>query len=217
MTKRLSEKTLHRLTRLLSAPMIRVDCGRLCAPANDGLPQCCDPRITVPILYADEFAWHSRTGSQWRRYKPKKKADRKWVSELDPYYVPAVCRSPKQCDRSRRALVCRMFPFEPYVDRRGRLRGLVYHDVKTERCPLIGRSQRLFYAEYVRRSLVFWSEVFRKVPTEHELYARESRKRRRRCRRKGRKLRLITPGRCSDRPRTWRVSGGGVLLASTRR
>ena len=52
------------------------------------------------------------------------------------YYVYAFCPGPGQCQRTKRSLVCRTFPFEPQVDKKGKVLGLVYINSGTENCIL---------------------------------------------------------------------------------
>jgi hypothetical protein len=58
---------------------------------------------------------------------------------------------------------------------------------------LIGRPARLYNPKYIANSIRFWSELFEIYPEEKEMYIRESRKRRRRTERKGKRFKVIRP------------------------
>jgi hypothetical protein len=191
MKRKISDKQLRRFYRLLSVRMTDFDCGKLCAPGNEGIPHCCDPDSVVPLLYRDEYRWHRKRGTFWRRMKAKTAEDRRLMAGAYRYNVFARCPGPAECKRSLRALVCRVFPFEPYVDDGGKVLGLVYQEERKDRCALIGRPRRSYNPRYLANAVTFWQEVLDLLPKERKLYIEESRKRDRRVRRKGKTLQLF--------------------------
>jgi hypothetical protein len=189
---KLTEKHLRRFYRLLSVPMIDFDCGRLCAPSNEGIPICCDNDSVVPILFREEFKLQKAKGRFWKKMPVKTKADREFVKDSYSYYVFALCPGHENCLRSRRSLNCMTYPFEPHIDRKGRVVGLVYKDEGDEECPLVRRSWKIYNPVYISNSVLFWQELTDLVPGEKELYLSESRKRERKAKRMRKRIRIFT-------------------------
>ncbi|MFP4520875.1 MAG: hypothetical protein ACLFQK_01890 [Fibrobacterota bacterium] len=176
----LNDKIISELYRLLSVPMIDFDCGSLCAPQNGGVPECCDMDITVPVLYLDEYRWQQNKGSYWKPMPVETDEDFELADGIDEECcVLAVCPGPASCLRKRRAFVCRTFPFDPYLDKSGAVKGLVFQYKMSDRCPLVGRPRKIFNDLYIRNSIMFWEKIFECLPEEKELYRKESIKLRR--------------------------------------
>jgi hypothetical protein len=188
----LTDKSLRKFYRLLSAPMTDFDCGRLCSPGNDGVPECCDIRTTYPSLYVDEYRWLRRKSHFWKRLVPRTEEARKLARELHESSILATCPGPAECKRGSRAIVCRIFPFEPHLDRQGKVLGLTFNYEMADRCPLIGRPESTFNPKYIRNSIQFWKELLPLIPEEQQLYIDESARLRRRFRRKGRRVAVFT-------------------------
>ena len=188
---KISPEQLRRWYRLMSVRMTDIDCGRLCAPKNEGIPYCCDQDSVVPLLYRDEYRWHRGQDRFWKKMQVRTAEHRRLIKDTHPYNVFAECPGPGQCSRGKRALVCRMFPFEPYVDKEGNVLGLVYQDERKDGCPLIGKPKSAYNPKYLANSIRFWQEVLDSLPHERELYMGESRKRDRRAKRAGQRLRII--------------------------
>ncbi|MBN1556792.1 MAG: hypothetical protein JW951_01450 [Lentisphaerae bacterium] len=191
MKTRLTEDQIRRFYRLLSVRMTDFDCGALCAPRNGGVPYCCDSRHVTPILFRREFAWQRRLGPFWKKMPIESPADRRMVEEICDYNIFAVCPGPARCRRSRRALVCRTYPFEPHVDNNGRVLGLVYQDERNTGCALSGKPRSRYNPVYLRNALIVWREILAAIPEERELYTAESRRRERRARREKKPFRLF--------------------------
>jgi len=192
MKRRLSQQQVRRFHRLLSVRMTDFDCGKLCAPGNKGVPICCDCERVVPVLFRAEWKWLRKQGKLWKRMPVKTKVDRKMVKKVVDYSLYCVCKGPAACRRGQRAIVCRTFPFEPFVDGNGSVRGLVFQSQKRKKCPLVTYPRSAFNDRYVRNAVRFWQELIDAIPEERELYMRESRKHKRRAARKGRPLRMLT-------------------------
>jgi hypothetical protein len=191
MKTRITEKQLKRFYRLMSVPMTDFDCGRICAPKNEGIPFCCENEFVTPLLFHEEFRWHRRKDRFWKRAPMDNKEIKKMVDESASYYVYSFCPGPGKCRRTRRAIVCRTFPFEPQVDKEGRVLGLVYINSGTENCSLIGKPKKIYNPQYISNSIKFWQELLDTYPPEKKLYIDESRKRERRLKRQGKKLRIF--------------------------
>jgi hypothetical protein len=194
MKPRITEKQLGRFYRLLSAKMIDFDCGKICAPKNDGIPYCCDNVSCVPILFREEFNWHQKNGKFWKRMPPVNKRIKKYIDESEDYYVFSKCPGVAGCKRTKRSLNCMMFPFEPYVNKKGEVLGLTQIDGDASDCPLTRKPKNAFNPLYISNSIKFWKELFELYPEEEELYINETKKRERRAKRKGKKLRIFREG-----------------------
>jgi len=191
MKSRLSERQLRRFYRLLSVKMIDFDCGKLCAPGNNGIPVCCENDYVVPILFHEEFRWHRTRSEFWKRMPPKNRTIRKFIDESASYYVFSQCPGPAGCRRSRRSLNCMTFPLEPYVNTDGEIEGLMYINGTSSSCPLIGKPKKLFNPLYISNSITFWKELFAAYPEERETYMDESRKRERKMKRAKKRLTIF--------------------------
>lgn len=187
----ISEAELERFYRLMSVRMVGFDCGQLCAPGNGGVPCCCEPGHAVPILYRDEYRWHKRQSRFWRKFKVRSRADRELKESLHKSYVPAACRGSAECQRTRRALVCRTFPFEPHLDDDGNVVGITYQYEHAHFCPLVGKPKSTFNPLYIRNSVRLWQELLALLPEEKAMYVKESRKLRRKFRKQTRRVHVF--------------------------
>ena len=183
MKTRFSKKQLKRFYKLLSVPMIDFDCGKLCAPENDGIPVCCENEGVVPILFNEEYKYYWKNGRFWKRMPPVTKEIKKFIEEAEDYYIFAKCPEHEGCERTKRSICCRTFPLEPHVSKDGEVIGLAYANARDINCPLIGRPQTIFNPVYIRNVIKFWQEMFEFYPEEQEMYIDESRKRERRIKR----------------------------------
>lgn len=190
--QRITEKQLRRFYKLLSVKMIDFDCGKLCAPKNGGVPQCCENESCVPLLFRDEFNWHRGNGKFWRRMPPVTKEIKKFIEESEDYYIFSRCPGPAGCKRTKRSLNCMSFPFQPYVDRHGTVCGLVPVDGQNSICPLTKKPKKIFSREYIANSMKYWQEIFALFPEEEELYISETVKFERRAKRTGKKIKILT-------------------------
>ena len=191
MKRKLTEKKLKQLYRLLSVPMTDFDCGKDCAPQNNGVPYCCDQDKVTPVLFKDEYRWHRTQRGFWRKMPVKTKSDRKLVEESCSYNVFAVCPGVQKCRRTVRSLTCRLFPFEPFLDSTGTVQGLVYQDGNNGSCSLMNKPQHVYNPLYIRNAIRVWQELVETFPEDKEMYLRESRKRTRQAARTKRPLRLF--------------------------
>ncbi len=183
---------LGRFYRLLSPAMTDFDCGKLCASDNGGIPACCEDETTYPVLYVDEFKWLRKKNRFWKRMPLRNRVARKLARDLHQNSLLAKCPGPAACNRSSRAIVCRIFPFEPHLDEEGRVQGLTFNFEMEDRCPLIGKPESLFNPVYIRNSIVFWKELLDLMPEEQDVYMNESARLRRQFARKGRKAPVFT-------------------------
>ncbi len=170
----------------MNQPIMDFDCGTLCAPDNDGIAQCCDKELTVPLLFHDEYRWQRKRSSYWKRYP---KSEREEYDTEEDY--ACYCPGPLKCDRNKRALVCRTYPFEPHLASDGSMLGMTYIFGSDQHCPLIGTTTYRYNPDYLSRSMEYWEEVFKVFPEEREHYIQESKKVRRAMKRKKRQVPLF--------------------------
>lgn len=177
--------------REFDAPPAPFDCGAECAPKNGGIPFCCDPAEAVPVVYRTEWAFLKSRTDMWRPFRPRLTAERRMVEETHDDHRFVVCNGPSTCDRPHRSISCRMFPFYPYLDNRGRLLGLVTNDVLEGKCVLVGREE-IVTPEFRREFLAFWQKIFALHRAEHRFYIQHSQAIRRARSRKRKSIVVIT-------------------------
>ncbi|HYM29866.1 MAG TPA: hypothetical protein VEU47_01115 [Candidatus Cybelea sp.] len=134
------------------APVSRFDCGRMCAPHNDGEPVCCSTRYAVPVVEKEEYRLLRSRTDMWRRYKPDDAVGRQIVDELPTTCLAVECRGARHCERDNRSLACRAFPFFPYLTREGEFIGLGYYWTFEDLCWVISNLQvvdKAFVDEFV--------------------------------------------------------------------
>ncbi len=190
-----------------SAPA-RFDCGKKCAPFNDGIPFCCDSGWVVPIAYRPEWKFLEKRTRLWHEFRPRSESELKLVDEVDPKdSIFIECRGVKHCERDNRSISCRTFPYEPYFDSGGNLLGLVYNRVLEDKCYLVDR-HRVATREFIRSFLDFFERLIEKLPSERDLYMEQSRLYRQRMSRRKKPVVVLTlkgPYRAAYR--------GGKLIA----
>ena len=118
-TRRLGESDYDRLLSAFASPIAALDCGRFCAPLNDGEPVCCTTENAVPVMDRGEWRLLSGRTDLWSRFRPKDAAGREIVAESGTLCVAAACKGAAFCERDNRSLSCRAFPFAPYIDAKG--------------------------------------------------------------------------------------------------
>jgi hypothetical protein len=197
----LQESHITHLLTVLQAPVTRFDCGTLCAPGNGGVPVCCHAKSILPVLYRAELALLQRRTSMWRRHTPTGE-DAALRSAARPCDVFAVCRGHQHCERQHRALACRTFPFEPYLDHAGRFVGIVFCYDLAHLCPLILGDQAI-EDDFVAQCCTMWERLFAFDDGERRFYAAASTTLRRRFGRRGERIPVFT--------------AAGVVAMSTRR
>ncbi|MFO1052292.1 MAG: hypothetical protein U1F36_08775 [Planctomycetota bacterium] len=180
----LSEAQVAELLGILTAPVTDFDCGTLCAPSHGGIPVCCHGETIQPVLYRAEFALLRRRSTMWSRHRGQGVND---AAELRPCEMFADCKGHTRCEREHRALSCRTFPFEPYLDHDDRLAGLVFVYDLMQLCPLIGSGHRI-RDDFIEQCGRMFARLFEFDPDERELWAMQSRALRRSFGRAGAKI-----------------------------
>ena len=119
-------KDYAEIYKRLQAPISKVyDCGKKCAPYNNGEPVCCTTGHAIPIVEHSEYKLLRSRTDMWTPFKPKTAADRAEIADLKGSACRAVeCKGAAHCERDNRSMACRSFPFFPYFNPAGELVGL---------------------------------------------------------------------------------------------
>jgi hypothetical protein len=117
-----------------TTPISRFDCGRKCAPLNDGQPVCCTTGHAVPVVDRSEWALLRQRTDLWHVYKPKDASGRAVISDLHKQCLAIECKGAAHCERDNRSVSCRTFPFFPYITAAGAFVGLACFWTFEDRC-----------------------------------------------------------------------------------
>ncbi|MFT7616627.1 MAG: hypothetical protein ACI97A_000251 [Planctomycetota bacterium] len=179
-----AELDIEKLLKDFDAPVTAFDCGQLCAPANGGVPVCCESSGVIPVLYKSEFNLLQKRSDLWQAFKPSCKEEKELVDDHGDYQL-AVCTKSCFSERDNRSLNCRSFPFLPYFDHDSDIVGLVYdYEAAEGKCPLVNLPQTVT-KEYIAQAVSFWQAVSAFDTDEMEFYRAESKGLRKRQRRMG--------------------------------
>jgi hypothetical protein len=198
-----------RLYDRFEAPVMRFDCGRMCAPFNDGAPVCCSTENAVPVVNTAEWKLLRKRTDLWRKFVPQDAAGREIVDGLDSSCLAVECKGARHCERENRSLSCRTFPFFPYITRERDFIGLSVYWTFEDRCWVISnidRVDRRFIDEFV----AVYEAIFAKDPAEFDVMRDWSATMRRVFSRWDRAIPVIA------RDGTWlrvRPHGGGIVKA----
>jgi hypothetical protein len=157
-----------RIYRNFEAPVMRFDCGRMCAPLNGGNPVCCTTDNAVPVVSRAEWKLLQSRTDLWRRFTPRDATGRQIVDELGTSCLAVECKGARHCERDNRSLSCRTFPFFPYITKEREFIGLSVYWTFEDRCWVISnlhRVDRRFVDEFVTA----YEAVFRMDPDEFDV------------------------------------------------
>lgn len=138
---RITPQDFASLYRQYDAPLAHVDCGRKCAPLNNGQPVCCTTDNAIPVVERTEFELLKSRTDLWFRYRPNDAVARKIVADLPRSACAVECKGAAFCERDNRTIACRSFPFFPYITRKGEFVGVSYYWVFEDRCWVISNMQ----------------------------------------------------------------------------
>ena len=204
---RLRPKDFEALYAGFASPPARFDCGKKCAPFNEGVPFCCDSGWVVPVAYRAEWKFLESRTRLWHEFRPRTSPELAMVEEVDAEQSVFIeCRGALHCERENRSVSCRTFPYEPYFDGDENLLGMVYNRVLEGKCYLVDR-HRVATKKYIGEFLRFFDRLFELLPGERELYIAQSRRYRQKMSRKKRPLVVLTP----DGPYEAAYRGGKLL------
>jgi len=159
------------LYRAFDEPVTDVDCGLKCGPYNErGVPFCCDPRHAIPTAYREEWAFLQAHTDLWRLWQDEDEGETRRIwRETPSYQVPIVCKGVAFCQRPFRSVVCRAFPFFPYVSRQNELWGLSYYWQYEDRCWVLSHLHRVRPA-FVQAALDAYRQLFAWYPQERAAF-----------------------------------------------
>ncbi len=180
------------LYRAFDEPITDVDCGLKCGPYNErGVPFCCDPRHAIPTAYREEWAYLQAHTDLWRLWQDEDEGETQRIwRETPSYQVPIVCKGAAFCQRPFRSVVCRAFPFFPYVSRQNELWGLSYYWQYEDRCWVLSHLHRVRPA-FVQAALAAYRQLFAWYPQERAAFRHHTQVMRRVFARWGRRVPLL--------------------------
>lgn len=164
-----TEKEYEEFYKNLDSPVTGFDCGTLCAPGNNGIPVCCHGEQVVPVLYKSELKFLQQRTDMWTRYKAQTRPEKKLREDMRKFDTLAHCKGIEHCDRRYRSLVCRTFPFEPYVNQQGEFVGILFNDEYEGSCPLIGKPE-LIRPKFIRECFRFFQTIISRSKEDAEMY-----------------------------------------------
>jgi len=121
-----------------SMPLCEIDCGLKCGPYNDyGVPVCCDIHLVIPSAFDLEWKYLEENTDLWKPWSSSGPESGEPEGELQDGQVLLQCKGYQSCQREYRTLICRAFPFHPYLDSRGLFIGLAYYPEFRKNCWII--------------------------------------------------------------------------------
>ena len=73
-----SKNDFEKIYNMFSANIAKkLDCGKICAPLNNGQPACCTTENAIPIVEKEEWKLLKSRTDLWKRFKPFDKASKK--------------------------------------------------------------------------------------------------------------------------------------------
>jgi len=151
----------------------RYDCGRFCAPLNNGEPVCCSTQNAIPVVDKTEFQLLKSRTDLWRLFKPYDAASRQIVDELHKSCTAIECKGARFCERDNRTMACRAFPFYPYITKDDEVLGLATYWTFEDRCWLISNMQ-VVEREFVQEFLAAYAYIFERDPAEFKAMKSQS-------------------------------------------
>ncbi len=166
---------------MLDEQIVDYDCALLCKESNNGIPYCCEAGNAVPLLYRAEYEYLCTLGDLWFEWKPKNEEDSELLDYARDDQIFAECCGVEHCVRAERSITCRIFPLEPYIDRRGVFVALTFledfmksSDNSDEpKCPLVKRRDDI-RIEFIDSHFLFWQNLLLRLPSEYQIYKSSS-------------------------------------------
>ncbi len=187
----LSQRDFRAIYRRFSAPIARrFDCGRFCAPLNDGAPVCCSTGHAIPVARLAEWQLLSSRTKLWRRFKPYDAHTRKIVAELDSDCRAIACKGAAFCERDNRTLACRAFPFFPYFTKEADLAGITCYWGFEDRC-WVASNLWIVEKAFIAELIAAYQYLFARDREEEEVFISHSAQMRRVFSRRGQAISLL--------------------------
>jgi hypothetical protein len=162
------------------SPVTASDCGDRCAPYNEmGVPYCCDTRHTVPAAYRAEWNYLRTKSNMWRQWEGRNREETLRLRlETPDEQALIACLGYKLCRRQFRSIVCRAFPFFPYVTNQGKFIGLTYYWEYEDRCWVINHLEAVT-TQFMSEFITTFDEILETIHQERVDYRYHSSKMRR--------------------------------------
>jgi hypothetical protein len=117
--------------------------------------------------------------NMWRKWEGRNRDETlRLRSETPDGQVLIACRGHKLCQRQFRSIVCRAFPFFPYVTNLGKFVGLTYYWEYEDRCWVISHLEAVT-ATFMSEFIATFDEILLCIPQERDNYRYHSSKMRR--------------------------------------
>ena len=156
--------------RDFDAPLAALDCGKKCAPYNGGVPYCCDTRHAVPTAYLPEWDYLKTSTDLWHLWSTDEPGETaRLQQEAGPDLMLIKCQGHRSCQRDYRSIVCRAFPFFPYIDSQDRFLGLAYYWEYDMRCWVISNLQ-IVTPEFRQEFVTSYERLFELKPGERDTF-----------------------------------------------
>jgi len=169
-----SEKSYKRIYDVFTAPISQTyDCGKFCAPLNNGSPVCCSTQHAVPIVTKAEWSVLKPRTEIWSKFKPYDAATRQIVKELPTDCKAVQCKGARFCERDNRTLACRAFPFFPYITKDREIIGVSVYWTFEDRCWVISNLQ-IADEQFVEQLLSAYEELFAQDQDEFDAFFAQS-------------------------------------------
>jgi len=180
------------LYRNFNSPIAALDCGDRCAPYNEwGVPFCCDTRHAVPSAYQAEWDYLKANTDLWHLWEGASPAEVARLRKQAPEgQVLIACLGYSLCQRNYRSLVCRAFPFFPYITQQGEFIGLTYYLEYVDRCWVISHLEKVSL-DYRTEFVAAFDLLFQQMPADREDFRHFSAMMRRIYRRRKRAIPLL--------------------------
>jgi len=180
-THDLTPSDIRRIYDNFYVPITDIDCGRMCAPQNHGIPFCCDTCHAVPAAYTSEWdylkdataLWHSYRGDECENV-PDPEGERASLEADTPESMTLLaCLGHTRCQRDFRAISCRQFPFFPYVTVDYRFIGLAYEWNFESKCWVLNYLDQVT-SQYRQQFIATFDFIFANFDEEFDAYAEKS-------------------------------------------
>jgi hypothetical protein len=169
MSSELPHDAIESIYRNFESPLATLDCGRKCSPYNqNGVPFCCDTRHAVPTAYHSEWLLLEANTDLWHPWQDSDQEETARLrAETPDGLVLIECLGHQVCQREYRSIVCRAFPFFPYVNSSNLFIGLTYYWEYEDRCWVISNLE-VVTQKFILQFVLTYDHIFAEQPGELE-------------------------------------------------
>jgi hypothetical protein len=167
----MSHPDFAQLYAQFNSPITTFDCGKKCAPYNEyGVPFCCDTRHAVPTAYFAEWDYLETNSNMWHIWEVEDRAETERLrAEAPEGQMLIECQGHLRCQRGFRSIICRAFPFFPYITRQGDFIGLSYYWEYEDRCWVINHLETVT-PTYIAEFVAAFEAIFAHYPADREIF-----------------------------------------------